>query len=416
VRGQIAVNIPDVTASEGPLIFISAAEPSADVHGASLIRAVQRVCPQARFAGVAGPAMRAAGCWSIFDMSGRSAMLLAAFGAARDALRMWATSRRHLASYPFDAAVMIDAPTLHLPLAKRAKQLGVPVFYYIAPQVWAWGESRIGRIRRRVERLAVIFPFEEQYFRSRGVDATFVGHPLFETLLPRRCDQTLVNEIRARGDPVVALFPGSRKHVVREVLPGQLEVAARIVAEYPNAHFGVSLANPQVRPIVTALIEPCGLSLGLHAGHNGELLTAADLVLVASGTATLETAYYHKPMVIMYNGSKWGYRLVGRWLIRTPYFSLVNILAGRELVPEFMPYYTSTEPIARSALDLLASPKRRARMESALAELVIPFLRSGAADRTAALLLELVEKSRRRKQRTAAVVGSSRAGGAAWVG
>lgn len=405
MRGQTAVTTPAVTASEGPLIFISAAEPSADVHGASLIRAVQRACPEARFAGVAGPAMRAAGCWSIFDMSGRSAMLLAALGAARDALRMWATARRHLASYPFDAAVLIDAPTLHLPLAKRAKQLGVPVFYYIAPQVWAWGESRIGRIRRRIERLAVIFPFEEEYFRSRGVNATFVGHPLFETLLRRRCDQTVVDEIRGRGDPVVAIFPGSRRHVVREVLPGQLEVAARIASQNPRVHFGVSLANPQVRPIVTPLVEQCGLNTSIRSGQNGELLTAADLALVASGTATLETAYYHKPMVIMYRSSKWGYRLVGRWLIRTPHLSLVNILAGRELVPEFMPYYTSTEPIAEKALELLASPERRARMESALAKLVEPFLRPGAADRTAVLLLELVEKSRRQKPPSPVPVG-----------
>lgn len=375
-----------------PLIFISAAEPSADLHGASLIRAVRRIRPDVRFAGVAGPAMRGEGCWTIYDMCHRSAMLTAAFGAIGAARRLWATSQAHLAEYPFRAAVLIDSPALHLPLAKRAKKLGVPVFYYIAPQVWAWGQYRVPRIRRRVDRMAVILPFEQEYFRKRGIDATFVGHPLFEVLLDRKLDEQRVSEVRGRGSPVVALLPGSRRHVVEEVLPGQLLVAAAIARRYPNAAFPVSVANPTTRQAIEPLVGRAGLSTTLHDGENGEILSAADLVLAASGTATLEVAFYHKPMIIMYNGSRWGYRLVGRWLIRTRYLSLVNILAGREIVPEFMPYYTATAPIADQALRILTTPELSTRMEVDLSDIVGPLLKPGASENAARLLLDLVDQ------------------------
>jgi len=376
----------------GPLIFISAAEPSADLHGASLMRAITRQCPTARFAGVAGPAMKAEGCWAVCDISHRSAMLFAVLGLYGAARRMWATARAHLAAYPFSAVVLIDSPTLHLPLARSAKRLGLPVFYYIAPQVWAWGEFRTRRIRRRVDRMAVILPFEEPFFRLRGIEATYVGHPLFETLLARTCDSQAVARIRSSGSPIIAIMPGSRRHVVREVLPGQLRVAARLAERFPGAHFPISLANPQVRHVAKPFIDTSGLSTSVHTGCNGEMLTAADLVLVASGTATLEVAYYRKPMVVMYNASRLGFHILARWFLRTPHLSLVNILAGRRIVPEFMPYYRSIEPIVASATELLESPELRATTAAELAAAIAPLLRPGAADRTAALLLNMIDK------------------------
>jgi lipid-A-disaccharide synthase len=347
--------------------------------------------------------MKAEGCWAIFDMTHRSAMLAAAIKAVGAARRMWATCRRHLAQYPFDAAVMIDSPTLHLPLAKDTKRLGIPVFYYVAPQVWAWGEFRSRRIRRRVDKLACILPFEEAFFRGRGIDATFVGHPLFEVLADRTVDDTYVADLKENGSPLVAILPGSRRHVVEEVLPGQLAVAADIARRHADAHFAVSIAGAQIRRIAAPRVEASGLNASLHADRNGELLTAADLVLIASGTATLEAAFYRTPMVVMYNGPKWGYRLVGRWLIRTPHLSLVNILAGRRIVPEFMPYYTTTDPIAAAALELLGDPALRAETTKNLTDAVGPLLQPGASDNAAALLLGMIAK----KSRTGVTVDRS---------
>ncbi len=373
-----------------PLIFISAAEPSADLHGASLIRAALAVCPSARFVGVAGPHMVAAGCDRIFDMTPHSAMLTGVVGAIGRAIAMLTTSQRHLRRYPFDAAVVIDSPMLHLPLAARAQAVGVPVLYYIAPQMWAWGAYRIHKLRDRVERLAVILPFEERYFRDQGVNATYVGHPSAEGFERTTIDRGIVREIRSAGEPFVALLPGSRRHVAKEVLPGQLEVAQAIATAIPGAAFGVSVANPQVSRLIEGLLRSTRLTIRPYPRHLPELIQAADVVLVASGTTTLEVALHRRPMIVMYNASRVFYHLMGRWMIRTPQMSLPNILAGREIVPEFMPYYRSTRPIADRAIELLRSERARDKMIEELSAVVEPLRGGRASERTADLLLDMI--------------------------
>lgn len=384
------MNAPNPDATDGPLVFISAGEPSADAHAASLIRAVHRVRPEVRFVGVAGPAMTEAGCWPIFDMTRYSAMLLGVVRAIIPAIRLLATTRRHLRRYPFAAAVVVDSPTLNLPIARRAKLHNLPVLYFIAPQLWAWGQFRTRKVRARVDRMACILPFEQEYFRARGIDATYVGHPLFERLTARTPDQNAVASIRSLGQPVLALLPGSRKHVAREVLPGQLDVARQILQRFGEVHIGVSVANSQTEPVIDDLLGVSGLPVTRYRDRNADLLSAADLALVASGTATLEVAYRHTPMIVMYNANRWAYHLVGRWFINTRYFCLVNILADRELVPEFMPYYTSTRPIADRAIALLADSDARDRMSDELARLLDPLVKTGTADNTARMLLEMI--------------------------
>jgi len=379
--------------TDGPMIFISAAEPSADLHGASLIRAVHKIEPGARFVGIAGPAMADAGCFTLHDMTRRSAMLVSALRNVGEGFKVLSITRRHFRRYRFSAAVLIDSPMLNLPLAKVAKAHRVPVLYYIAPQVWAWARYRVRRVRRRVDKMAVILPFEERFFREHRIDATYVGHPLFDTLAKRRPDRALQQTLRQSGEPVVALIPGSRGHVVDAVFPGQLAVARSIAERYPGAFFPISVANDSVRRTIERLAGESGLHCATYHGKNGDLLEAADLVLVVSGTSTLEVAYYHKPMVVMYNGSRLVYHLLARWLISTPHLSLVNILAGRELVPEFMPYYTSTEPIARCALDLLDSPDKQQTMSRELADLLAPIVKSGAPANAAAILLDMLNTS-----------------------
>jgi lipid-A-disaccharide synthase len=239
--------------------------------------------------------------------------------------------------------------------------------------------------------MAVILPFEETYFRDRGIDATYVGHPLFDTLADQPPDPAGVGAIRDQGQPVLAVLPGSRKHVVEEVLRGQLEIVERLRDRFPHLHAGISVANDQVAAVVDRLLARSGASAATYRRRNADLLSAADLALVASGTATLEVAYHHTPMIVMYNASRWGYRLIGRWFIRTRHLSLVNILAGRELVPEFMPYYTSTAPIAQRAVELLSDPAARRQMSAALADLLDPLVKTGASHNTAEMLLDMID-------------------------
>ncbi len=374
-----------------PLLFISAAEPSGDMHGASLIRATLARRPAARFVGVAGRKMVQAGCEPIFDMTAHSAMLLGAIGSVGRAIKMLGTAGRHLRRLPLAGAVVIDSPTLHLPLAARAKRAGVPVMYYIAPQMWAWGAHRIGKLRRRVDRVAVILPFEEKYFRDRGVPATYVGHPLADLLADQEADSNAVSEIRGYGQPVVALLPGSRRHVVKEVLPGQLQVAERIAAALPGAGFGVSVANEQVDRIIRAELAGCNVPVHRCPGRHTELIQASDLVLAASGTTTLEVAFHKKPMIVMYNSSRILYHVIGRWMIKAPHLSLPNILAGREIVPEFMPYYNSAAPIAERAITLLRSEDERRTMAEELSRITEPMRTSHASDRAAKMLLDMID-------------------------
>jgi len=338
--------------------------------------------------------MVAAGCESIYDMSRHSAMLLGALRAVGRGIAMLRTADRHLRRFPFDAAVLIDSPTLHLPLAGRAHAAGVPVMYYIAPQMWAWGAHRIFKLRHRTQRVAVILPFEERYFRNQGVDATFVGHPLAEQWAQTNTDANVVRRLRDRGHPLVALMPGSRTHVVESVLPDQLEVVEQVARVFPDAAFGISVANPQVARVIENLLEHRSAPITPCLNHHAELSDAADLALVASGTTALEVAFHRRPMIVMYNASRVFYHLFARWMIRTHYLSLPNILANREIVPEFMPYYTSTEPIAARAIELLRSDELRQRMILDLDEVTEPLRGGRASERTAAMLLDMVKTQR----------------------
>ena len=380
-----STEITENTASSArpPRIFISAAEPSGDRHAAELIRKIRDISPDTRFFGVAGPLMQAAGCDAIEDWTRQATMLIGAVRLARQAYRLWADVRRRLTDEPADLAILVDSPALHLPMARRIRPTGCPILYYIAPQLWAWAPWRIRRLRKRIDRLAAILPFEQQYFRRRGVDATFVGHPLIEQLQEQTPDQNRVTSFKQLGSPVIACLPGSRNHVIREVLPGQIEVARAIATRHSNAIFLFAAAHDEAAAHLRQTLSAETFQYRIEVDDNAEILSAADFALVASGTATLEVACHRLPMVIMYNGSKWGYRLIGRWLIRIPHLSLPNILADERIVPEFMPYYTSTEPIATEALDILANEQRQQKMRDDLDAVIQSLGTLNAAEQTA---------------------------------
>jgi len=338
--------------------------------------------------------MQEAGCRPIDDLTGRSAMLLQAVRMAGHAWRLVRRVKRALRAEPTDLAVLIDSPALHLPMARQIRATGCPVLYYIAPQLWAWAPWRIGRLRRRVDRLAVILPFEEAYFRDRGVSAAYVGHPLVEQLEAAGVDRGLCDELRRTGEPILACLPGSRMHVIREVLPGQIEVARAVAAARPRTMVLFAAASEAAAGTIAEMLQGERFAHRVLVARNAEVLSAADVALCASGTATLEVAWHGVPMVVMYNGSKWGYRLVGRWLIRTPHLCLVNILAGRRVVPEFMPYYDSTDPIVAEVLELLSNEQRRAAMRQDLAEVVRSLGTTRASQRTADIALEMIRAAR----------------------
>lgn len=365
-----------------PRIFISVAEDSADAHAASLVTALRQRWPDVRLTGLTGPRLRTAGVETVFDMTAQAAMLTGIIGripagrrALRAAERSWSRSRP-------DLVIVMDSSALHLPMARRAKQWGLRVLYYIAPQTWASRAYRNRRLATDVDRVACILPFEQAYLRRHLVHADYVGHPLFEQLAMKMPKEDAVARMRAAGKPVVALLPGSRRQVIDAVLPLQLEVVRRlrsagvVVQPYVSA-----LAADRVQQIRRHIIAS-GHAAEIVTGDNPSLLTAADLVLVASGTATLEVASYRKPMIVLYDAGRalrLPYRLFRRWVITTPHLALVNVLAGAPVVPEFMPFVEDVGAVADVARELLRDEDWRAIMTRQLDGLVRPLENSRAS-------------------------------------
>lgn len=396
-------------------VFISVAEDSADMHAASLVRAAQALLPGCRFYGLTGPRMRAAGVDSLFDLTSRAAMLtgvLSVLAAARAAV---CEVRRAWLEQPPDLAVLLDSPELNLHLAGIARRMGIPVLYYIAPQTWASRAGRNRKIARRVDRLACILPFEEAYFRSQGVPATYVGHPLFEALAREAVDPAGVARLRGEqpehagagrgsataavpggtpaGRPLVALLPGSRRHVIERVLPLQLRVAQLLRSRGIPARVAISAVSPERAPAIRETALRSGLDAAVVVADNATLLAAADLVLVASGTATLHVACYRKPMIVMYDAGPLLaplHRAFGRRFLRTPHLSLVNVLAGRRVVPEFMPYVPDVETVADVAVQLLGDGMWRRLMVAQLDDLVRPLEGSRASENVCRMIGELL--------------------------
>ncbi|MBI5865966.1 MAG: hypothetical protein HZB38_15970 [Planctomycetes bacterium] len=394
-------------------IFLSVAEDSADIHAAALMRAARRSLPEARFEGLTGPRTRAEGAETVFDLASHAAMLGGVFGVLGRAVRAIDTAALRWCTHRPDLVVLVDSPELHLPMAKKAQRLGIPVLYYIAPQTWASREYRVRTLRRVVDHLACILPFEEAYFRSFGVKASYVGHPLFESLKAERPAADQVESLRGDDRPLVALLPGSRGHVISTMLPLQLAVAESMIRKGRDIRIAVSVADPARLESIRALVAGSGFNCRVHSRElpdtepngrqtartahlvvqdNASLLTAADLVLVASGTATLHVAHYRKPMIVMYDAGPLfghGHRVVGRWIVHTPHLSLVNVLSGTRLVPEFMPSVPSAEAVARVASDLLTDRFWREEMVRGLDALVTPLESSAASLLVCALMRSL---------------------------
>jgi lipid-A-disaccharide synthase len=374
-------------------VFISVAEDSADVHAAALIRTAAELLPDCRFYGLTGPRMRAAGAETIADLTSHAAMLA---GVVSLVGRAWRTVRlveRSWRSDPPDLVMLLDSPELHLRLAKRAKQLGLPVLYYIAPQTWAARERRNKQIAENVDRLACILPFEEMYFRQVSVQAEYVGHPLFETLRCEAPQPGVADRLRADGHPVVALLPGSRQHVIDAMLPLQLEVIRSLRAAGTALTAAISCVSPQRRDQIQRHLSASGESATIIVGDNAGLLTACDLALVASGTATLQVAFYRKPMIVMYDAGPLlsvFHRLFGRLVIRTPHLALVNVLAQRRIVPEFMPFVRDTQAVAKTAAQLLSDDAWRRLMIQQLDELIAPLEQSEASDKVCRMIERMI--------------------------
>jgi len=367
--------------------LIVTGESSGDLHGASFLRALRELAPGLQATGIGGPRLRAAGLECLFPAEDLAVVGLPGWRELRTILSVFKRLVRLLKEQPPHLLVLIDFPEFNLWLARFAKRYRVPVFYYIAPQVWAWREGRVKLIRRVVDCLAVILPFEVEFFKRHGVRAHFVGHPLLDVVKPCLSRETLFRLLGLRTDsPLLGLFPGSRRREVESLLPLFVETYLRLKKEQP----ALQAVVVQAEGLPDHFFHLHAPDLRVVKGYQYEIMQHARAVLLASGTVTLEAAIVGVPMVVAYKVPKLTYFLA-RHLVKVPYVSLVNLLAGRPVVPELLQEEATPEKLAE-ALKPLLEERRNQEIRKSLTDVSRLLGSPGACWRAAELALDFLRQ------------------------
>jgi lipid-A-disaccharide synthase len=378
-----------------PALRFIAGEPSGDLHAAGLIEELRKAVPGIRLSGLGGPRMERAGMRLDADLASDAIMgIFPVIKALPRIRRMLALAKQKLAEERPDALVLVDYPGFNMRLARAAKDLGVPVIYYISPQVWAWGADRVEKLARLVDLMLVILPFEEEVFAKHGLRTVFTGHPVLEHVARSAPDERLIADLRSRrGEgPLVGVFPGSRRHVVRSLV-SQLLDAGRQLRQLPGtggARFVIALAQPSYRDLVPAAPD---LPLELVDGHALDVMRASDVCLTTSGSTTLEIAAVGRPFVLTYRPSLPLYAIARR-ILRVPHIGLVNLVAGRPVVPEHVHWRSQAEPIARDLNRLWVDAGAREEQLAGLAGVRARLETSGAYAKAARSIAEWLAERR----------------------
>jgi lipid-A-disaccharide synthase len=373
-------------------LFFSVGDPSGDQHAAHLIEELHRQRRGLKLAGFGGPRMQQAGCELLFPMTD-----IAVMGFADVLPFVWTFFRlirqcgRYLRTHRPDAVVLVDFPGFNWWVAWQAKRCGIPVFYYLPPQLWAWAPWRIRKVRRYVDHVLSALAFEADWYRARGVAVEFVGHPFFDDVARHQLDLAFLAQQKSPGQSVLALLPGSRRQEVLRNWPVMLEVIARLHARHPQLRFPVACYKPAYVALCQQLVpaDLAQLPLEYHVGKTPEIIEAADCCLMVSGSVSLELLARATPGVVLYRGS-WLIYVLAHLLITCRYMTLVNLLAGRELMPEFPFVRRPKRHAARMAAVLdrwISVPSERRHVVAELAELRERVARTGGTACAAASIL-----------------------------
>lgn len=371
-------------------IFFVAGESSGDTHGANLIRALRSKVPAIACEGLGGVRMAEAGMTLRFDLAGRAIMgfaeVIKSLGWIR---RLFLDTVARLEALRPDCLVLIDYPGFNIRLAKAAHALGIPVIYYISPQVWAWKKKRIHTLARVCRAMLVTFPFEKPLYDAVGLDCTYVGHPLLDHIgdtaaACARQYETLPDRF------TIGMLPGSRAQEIGRILPVMIESARRVREAHPGVRFAIPCVDEDRRRQIEAIAGDFPADIAVGGAH--DILREARFCFVASGTATVETALFGAPMVILYRVAPFTYWLAKR-LVTIEHIGMVNILAGRRLVPEFVQHEAKPAPVADASLTLIADTEERRRQLDGLAEVREALGGGGASERAADAILSALGRS-----------------------
>lgn len=373
-------------------IFLSACEASAEKHCAALMHSLRQQAAEKGesliFSGIGGKRMESQGCELIAETVSKAAMIYNAFGQVGFYWQLIRKLRRYFEKTKPDLVIVCDSPAFNFHVAKAAKKSGAKVLFYVAPQLWAWAPWRLGKLKRCCDKLACILPFEKQWFTTRSVDAEFIGNPLFDELqvdlAASKKDYTQYNPQSAK----LVLLPGSRDAELNTLWQPMQKIALKLRQKLPELSLtAVAPDQDKLEKLKSLQLE--GFDCDYKVDSVLDACRDADYSLVASGSATLQVAAAGCPMTIMYQSNKVLWHLVGKFLINIKKLSLVNILAGDELVPEFMPYFTSIEPIYDKTLQMLEDKSSLRKTSDKLIELVKPLASQKACENCAKIALEL---------------------------
>jgi len=374
-------------------IFFSAGEPSGDQHAARLISHLQRLNPAVEVEGFGGPAMREAGCRLFHELTKLAVMgFLRVLPLVRQFYGLVSEAERHFDQSPPDAVVLVDFPGFNWWIARAAKKRGIPVYYYLPPQLWAWAPWRIRKVRRWVDHVLCALPFEYDWYKSRGVACSWVGHPFFDQVRERALDREILGQLNAGAGPLVALLPGSRGHEIEKNWPVMMEVVRRLAVQYPQTRWAVGCYRDDQRLRCQELQATSGLDLPLSyfTGAASEVIESADCCLLVSGSISLEILARRKPGIVLYRVPQIG-RFFARFLMLCRWISLPNLMANREVMPEFVSSGDPEPDIVKIVERLglwLGDPVELRQVMSDMGALAERTAAAGASEATAGFLVE----------------------------
>ena len=348
-------------------VGIVAGEKSGDYLGSELIRAIRKDYPQAEFVGLCGPLMQAQGARSLAQMDKISIMGLAGlFSALREILAIRNRIFQYFKNSPPDVFIGIDVPDFNLRLERKLKLLGIPTVHLVSPTVWAWRGGRIKKIRRSIDLMLTLFPFEEQFYHEHGVPVKYVGHPLARQILNWQAPPGFRESFATAGQTLIAVMPGSRMSEVSRLAPAMIEAASKLHNTRPELRFVIPFASDEIKQFLLDDFKLDTTLFNLIDGQSRDLLKVADLVILASGTAALEAALFAKPMVVMYRMDRLSVVLF-RHTVRVEHFSMPNHLTSPPVVPELIQEQATAERLFDAVEKLLDDPVYFESMRAALA-------------------------------------------------
>ncbi len=384
-------NKPPLVPNDIKSVVIIAGEASADLHGSNLVKAMKRLNSGIHFTGIGGEKMEQAGVRILIPSSEMAVVglteifskLRTIFNASKDIKSILKKDRP-------DLLILIDYPDFNIHIAGTAKRIGIPVLYYISPQVWAWRSGRIRKIARRIDRMAVILPFEKDYYRNRPIKVDYVGHPLLDECPSDFNRKKVLSRVGMdHAHPIVGLLPGSRKEEILNLLPAMVDAAEILSKQYPALQCILPLAPGLDQTFVQPFIDDSKTAIRLFRGNIYDALSVCDIALVTSGTATLETAIMGVPMIIVYKVSPISY-WIGRMVIKVSHAGLVNLVGGEEVVPELLQNEVTPDKLADEAMILLGNAEIKENMIKKLNFIKEKLGKGGASEKTAKIALKMM--------------------------